>query len=99
MSDKPDFLAHDDGDHVAVAVHDVEPGSALIGYLDGTDALTLEVLEAVPLGHKVALADVAAGDAVIEYQLPIGRASKSIRTGDYVHTHNVRSIKWQNSVA
>lgn len=99
MTDRPSFLAHEDGDVVAVAVRDVEPGEVVVGYLDGREPVRLQVTEAVPLGHKVALVDVAEGDEVIEYRLPIGRASKSITQGCYVHTHNVRSIRWQNSVA
>lgn len=99
MAKHPDFLAHDDGDFVAVAVWDVQPGEALIGYLDGTDSITLDVTEAVPLGHKVALADVAKDADVIEYGLRIGIATKDISRGDYVHTHNLRSARWQNSVA
>ncbi len=47
----------------------------------------------------MALRDVARGDRVIEYGLPIGIASVDIARGDYVHTHNLRSAKWQTSVA
>jgi (2R)-sulfolactate sulfo-lyase subunit alpha len=97
MTSHPDFLAHDDGDHVAVAVRDVDPGRVTIGYLDGTDSFDLDVTERVPLGHKVALADVAQGADVIEYGLRIGTASQAIAKGGYVHTHNVRSARWTNS--
>lgn len=99
MDGRPDFLAHIGGDHVAVAVRDVEPGAARVGYLDGTTSVDIEVRESVPLGHKVALADVNRGDDVIEYQLRIGIASQDITRGGYVHTHNLRSARWQNSVA
>jgi (2R)-sulfolactate sulfo-lyase subunit alpha len=100
MADEnPDFLAHMDGDAVAVAVRDVEPGTARVNYLDERDAETLEVSASVPLGHKVALKDVANGADVIEYGLRIGTASADITRGDYVHTHNVRSARWQTSVA
>lgn len=95
----PDFLAHVDGDAVAVAVRDVEPGSAQVNYLDERAPETVEVKEPVPLGHKVALKDVAAGADVIEYGLRVGIASAEITRGDYVHTHNVRSARWQTSVA
>lgn len=95
----PDFLAHMDGDAVAVAVRDVEPGTARVNYLDERDAETVEVSASVPLGHKVALKDVAKGADVIEYGLRVGIASADITRGDYVHTHNVRSARWQTSVA
>ncbi len=99
MGSNPDFLAHNDGDFVAVAVRDVEPGEATVGYLDGTASARIEVSEPVPLGHKVALRDVAAGADVIEYSLRIGVASAEIAEGTYVHVHNVRSARWQTSIA
>ena len=98
-SQNPHFLAHCAGDAVAVAVCDAEPGDAVIGYLDGSPAESVTVTASIPLGHKVALQDVSAGERVIEYMLPIGTASTDISKGDYVHTHNVRSARWQNSVA
>lgn len=94
-----DFLAHDDGDAVAVAVRDVEPGQARVNYLDERESETVEVKAPIPLGHKVALRDVKAGEDVIEYKLRIGIATADISRGDYVHTHNVRSARWQHSVA
>jgi (2R)-sulfolactate sulfo-lyase subunit alpha len=95
----PSFLAHKDGDYVAVAVRDVSRGEALVGYLDGTDSETVEVTAEIPLGHKVALRDVPSGDDVIEYGVRTAIASADITRGDYAHTHNLRSARWQNSVA
>lgn len=100
MTDQgPTFLAHKSGDSVAVAVRDVEPGSALVGYLDGSDSEQVEVRSSIPLGHKVALADVSDGSDVTEYGVRTAIATVDIVRGDYVHTHNVRSARWQNSVA
>ncbi len=100
MSDlSPDFLAHHDGDAVAVAVRDLEPGPSQGGYLDTTRTEHVDLSQAVPLGHKLSLRDVAEGEPVIEYGLPIGTATTDIRRGDYVHIHNVRSSRWQTSVA
>lgn len=89
-----DFLAHRDGDDVAVAVRDVDPGPRFAGYLDETAAVRLEVATAVPWGHKVALRDVASGEDVVEYAVVIGRATTDIRTGDYVHVHNLKGARW-----
>jgi len=96
---KPSFLAHKAGDFVAVAVRDVSPGEVLVAYLDGTDSETVEVTAEVPLGHKVALRDVPSGDDVIEYGVRTAIASADITRGEYVHVHNLRSARWQNSVA
>jgi len=95
----PDFLAHRDGDNVAVAVRDLSPGAAEGGYLRGPASITVQVRTDVPLGHKFALADIAEGADVIEYGVRTGVASQPIVVGDYVHVHNVRSARWQNSVA
>jgi (2R)-sulfolactate sulfo-lyase subunit alpha len=95
----PSFLAHKSGDAVAVAVRDVEPGSGVVGYLDETPSVDVEVRSEIPLGHKVALSDIKAGADVVEYGVRTAIATADIAKGDYVHTHNVRSARWQNSVA
>ena len=94
----PGFLIHNEGDHVAVAVQDVEPGSSQAVYLDSDRAISVQVSEAVPLGHKLALADLEAGAQVIEYGVPVGCTRQAIKAGQYVHIHNIRSARWQNSL-
>lgn len=98
-SREPGFLAHYDGDVVAVAVRDLEPGSIEGGYLRGPASITLDVLHRIPLGHKLALVDLEAGQDVIEYGLRVGVTTEKITKGSYVHIHNIRSARWQNSVA
>lgn len=90
----PHFLVHDEGDHVGVAVQDVEPGRRRAVYMDSGRQVEVEVLEAVPLGHKVALADLAEGGDVLEYRARIGLARSAIQRGQMVHVHNVRSARW-----
>lgn len=43
----------------------------------------------IPLGHKVALAAIQAGEPVIKYGARIGRATEAIAPGDHVHLHNL----------
>jgi (2R)-sulfolactate sulfo-lyase subunit alpha len=93
MPDAPGFLVHRDGDLVGVAVRDLEPGPAEGGYLSGLASVRVRLTEAVPLGHKLALADIAAGQEIIEYGQPVGIATGDIRQGDHVHVHNVRSAR------
>jgi len=45
----------------------------------------------IPAGHKYALCAIGAGEAVIKYGETIGRASRDIAKGEWVHTHNLRS--------
>jgi (2R)-sulfolactate sulfo-lyase subunit alpha len=91
--DGPEFLAHRDGDLVGVAVRDLEPGPVTGGYLSGPVSLSVRLTEAVPLGHKLALADIAAGQDVIEYGQRVGIATRDIRKGQHVHVHNVKSAR------
>lgn len=95
----PGFLAHKDGDSVAVATRDLSPGSVEGGYLEGPASLTVTLTDEVPLGHKFALRDIAQGGEVIEYGVRVSVASLDIATGQHVHVHNVRSVRWQTSVA
>lgn len=43
----------------------------------------------IPAGHKIALRDIASGDTVRKYGFPIGHATADIKTGDWVHSHNL----------
>jgi len=43
------------------------------------------LVDRVPQGHKVALADIAAGAPVLRYGIPIGYALKDIPAGSWVH--------------
>ncbi len=95
MSEKLAFLAHHQGDMVAVAVRDVAPGQAEYAYLDTEERTAIHVLEAIPLGHKVALHDIAEGTEVIEYGQRVGVTKAAIAAGAMVHVHNIRSTKWQ----
>lgn len=97
MAELLTFLAHRAGDDVAVAVRDAEPGEAHGAYLDDGTTVTIAVRAPIPLGHKVALRDITASEPVIEYGEPIGLARVAIAKGDLVHTHNLRSARWQHS--
>lgn len=89
------FVVHRQGDSVGVAAEDLEGGTqASGGVRDDGDAVILDVREAVPLGHKLALDDLAEGQEVIEYGVPIGVATAAIRAGQHVHTHNLKGQRW-----
>lgn len=75
------------GDNVAVVAQDTKKG-------DTVNCSGLEVIAGadIPLGHKIALGPVERGSLVFKFGVPIGRASAPIRTGDYVHAHNLEDI-------
>ncbi len=69
-----------ENDNVAVALSPLGAGSAVLGTV---------LTESVPMGHKIALTDIKAGDDVIKYGLAIGHATENIPRGAWVHTHNM----------
>jgi (2R)-sulfolactate sulfo-lyase subunit alpha len=91
------FLAHREGDDVAVAVRDADPGGADGAYLESGTRFEIGVRAKIPLGHKVALRDLAVHEDVIEYGAVIGVTRCPVAAGDLVHTHNLRSARWQRS--
>ncbi len=42
-------------------------------------------------GHKYAVRDIANGETIIKYGNPIGHATKDIKKGEHVHTHNLKT--------
>jgi (2R)-sulfolactate sulfo-lyase subunit alpha len=95
MSEQLDFLGHRGGDSVAVAVHDVSAGPAVVAFLDASERRPIDVVGKIPLGHKVALVALGEGAEVIEYGERVGVARLAIAPGEHVHVHNIRSAKWQ----
>jgi len=99
VASPPDFLAHKEGDSVAVAMRDLSAGPAEGGYVAGTGSVKAHLTEPVRLGHKFALRDIAPGEQVIEYGVPIAVATEAIAAGQHAHVHNLRSIRWHSSTA
>ena len=88
-------VAHEPSDDVAVAIADVAAGDEVtVVFLSSDRVRRVSSQSDVPYGHKIALTDRAAGEAVIEYGVQIGVAVAPIAAGDYVHTHNLKSARW-----
>jgi altronate dehydratase small subunit len=52
---------------------------------------SLHSLEDVSRGHKIALRDIAADEAVTKFGVRIGHATTPINKGAWVHLHNLAS--------
>ena len=88
-------LMHTPDDDVAVVVEDVAKGASVGAVtLEGDNVATVEAVDEIPLGHKIAVRDLAEGQDVIKYGRSIGAASQPIAAGAHVHTHNVKSKRW-----
>ncbi len=89
------FLIHKQGDHVGIATSNIEVGEKVIGvYMDDDSSVEVTARGEIPLGHKIAIVDIAKNGHVIEYGLPVGYAPEGFQFGEYVHTHNIRTLRW-----
>jgi (2R)-sulfolactate sulfo-lyase subunit alpha len=82
-------VLHDSKDTVAVAV--VE------GITAGTDMSAWvmdEDQQDIPIGHKVALKDMATGDTIYKYGVDIGKVVAPIKAGEHAHVHNIKTKRW-----
>jgi len=91
-----DFIVHDKADTVGVVVvEDVQPGKELTGWIMETDeTVLLKSLDAVPLGHKIALNDIKTGATILKYGNDVGKTVADIAKGRHVHTHNLKTKRW-----
>jgi (2R)-sulfolactate sulfo-lyase subunit alpha len=89
-------VLHDPHDSVAVVVvENLKAGTKLTGLvLDEDRTIQLDCIQDIPIGHKVALKDLAVGDTVIKYGVDIGKVVKPIRKGEHAHVHNFRTKRW-----
>ena len=89
-------LIHAHKDFVGVATDDISKNEEISAiYMDDGKEISVKSREDIALGHKIALRNIAKGDKVIEYGEVIGVATKDITTGDHVHTHNLKSLRWK----
>ena len=89
-------VLHDPRDSVAVVVvENVKAGMQLTGLiLDEDRTIGLPCTQDIPIGHKVALRDMAVGDTVIKYGVDIGKVVQPIRKGEHAHVHNIKTKRW-----
>lgn len=92
----PDFLVHEEGDSVGViVVEGVRQGVSVTGWIMAQDrTVAIQTQSNIPIGHKVALVDLAVGDSVIKYGVNIGKVVAPIRKGEHVHVHNLKTRRW-----
>lgn len=89
------FVRQDDVKQPLLRLHpDDQVGVALRGLKAGEKVEVaglpeLQLPEAIPKGHKVALTPLESGERVLKYAQLIGYASGDIAPGDHIHTHNL----------
>jgi len=85
----------DESDNVATNVADEIPKGTQVD-VQGT---TIQTLDLIPYGHKMALQAIPKGGTVLKYALSIGSATVDIQPGNHVHIHNVESNRGRGDLA
>jgi (2R)-sulfolactate sulfo-lyase subunit alpha len=87
---------HDAKDSVAVVVVEgVKAGMALNGWIMDEDrTISLQAKQDIPIGHKVALRELAVGDTVWKYGIDMGKVVKPVSAGEHAHVHNIKTKRW-----
>lgn len=92
----PQLLVHEEADNVGVVVVEgLTAGTEMlccITHDNSTFRLTSNA--DVPIGHKIALKDLKAGDTAIKYGEDIGKITADIAKGAHVHTQNCKTKRW-----
>lgn len=89
---------------IALKVNDLDNVATIFaeGISDGTqveirdkkgNTEPVTVIGDVPYGHKIAVAPIAKGELIKKYGEEIGIATRDIKKGEYVHVHNLDSMR------
>lgn len=98
MGEEPSALLMSPADNVVTALTRIPEGASVRWERDGVPQATT-ALQIIPFGHKMACTDIQAGEPIIKYGEPIGRATVGIRTGQHVHTQNTESQRGRGDLA
>ncbi|MGF6509375.1 (2R)-sulfolactate sulfo-lyase subunit alpha [Paraburkholderia sp. 32] len=90
------IVLHEAKDTVGVAVVEgIKAGTQLNAWImDDDELVTISARQNIPIGHKVALKDMAVGDTVFKYGVDIGKVVAPIRAGEHAHVHNIKTKRW-----
>ena len=92
----PHLLVHEHKDNVGVVVVEgLKAGTTMLAVVTADNSsFEVEAKADIPIGHKVALKDLASGDTAIKYGEDIGRFVADVARGEHVHVHNLKTKRW-----
>jgi (2R)-sulfolactate sulfo-lyase subunit alpha len=92
----PHLLVHDHRDNVGVVVVEgLQAGTKMLCVVTADNSsFSLVAAADVPIGHKIALKALRAGDTAIKYGEDIGRIAADVGQGEHVHVHNLKTKRW-----
>lgn len=73
-----------ESDNIAIARVPLAAGQSIT-----VEYRSIMLEDAIPIGHKVAIRAIAAGEPIVRYGQMMGRARTRIEAGQHAHTHNV----------
>ena len=90
--------------NLALKVNDLDNVATIFanGITDGTiievrdkkgNSENVKVIGDVPYGHKIAVKDIKKDEIITKYGEEIGIATADIKVGEYVHLHNLDSMR------
>jgi hypothetical protein len=83
----PRLLLLAGGDNVLIVIRAITEGERFL-----VAGSTVQATATLPIGFKVAAADLPEGCVAIRYGMPIGRTTQAVGRGELVHTHNLESL-------
>ena len=91
-----DIIIHDEKDNVGVVVIDkiAQNQDCACWIMENDKTIKIKSINEIQLGHKIAMIDLNEGDTILKYGHDIGKVVKSIKKGEHVHVHNVKTKKW-----
>ncbi|QWK80681.1 UxaA family hydrolase [Ochrobactrum sp. BTU1] len=92
----PQLLIHEAGDNVGVVVVEgLKAGTNMLCVVThDNSSFKMVAHDDVPIGHKIALADLKIGDTAMKYGEDIGKFVADVAKGRHVHTHNLKTKRW-----
>jgi (2R)-sulfolactate sulfo-lyase subunit alpha len=96
VSAAPHLLVHDHKDNVGVVVVEgLTADTQMLCVVTEDDSdFRMTACADVPIGHKIALRDLAVGDTVTKYGQDIGKIVAPVKKGEHVHIHNLKTKRW-----
>jgi len=83
---KDKFIIMNKHDNCATALKKISKDTKII-----IEGQVFKINRDIPFGHKFALSNIKRGELIKKYGEIIGFATEDINTGDWIHTHNIKS--------
>jgi len=86
LKQSKNYIVMNPDDNCATALEDISKGSQIqIG------ECSIIINQNIAMGHKFSLKDINKGELIKKYGQIIGITTQDIKTGDWIHTHNLKS--------